>query len=644
MTSVPQAIPHETAPDGATSRCLKCGTPARAGAKFCTRCGAALAPATAAHAAGAAAATVVEYWCAACGTPARAGAKFCTRCGATVEPRPAPNVPSSPGPLSPAGERGNGGPASASVPFIPTWESPATQRHAGRAGFALGGPAAGAASTEAAPPARALDPAVVAGLAAGIRLATVESPAAPEAPAFSAAPEFAAPPVFPAAPLAIAGRSAPVSSETPEPGTTPLFSPAPAFPEPPAFAPSPDFPAPAAAPTINTQLLHLTLPDASAAPASPPPSSAAPLPAPAPPVVATADAPTATAPPAVAANTAAATTGAAGAAGAATVPTTAAAATTTAPDTSVRQATDPAAAGSVARSDRGAGGAQGPAPVQKTGIAEPPPAPVAPALPPKPAVAAAVPRTTWKQQLVSWLRQAYVDQRSQEAATLTEVVVTLVVVSVVVTLLEHDAALLEAYGDLFFWLEIAVAVCFVADYALSIVYAASRWRYVLGPWGIVDLLAILPTLLVALNLQSLKTLRALRLLRFVRIFKVARALRPGMRSDDGETPPRAFLPLEVAFVALAPLVVFVADDALRLLLLIFAVAAVFTIGVRRWLVQHGHSTLAVIVLIASIVGAILWAMALDQSNQPEGAVLVSLLTVVMGAASWLRTESPAGGL
>lgn len=65
----------------------------------------------------------------------------------------------------------------------------------------------------------------------------------------------------------------------------------------------------------------------------------------------------------------------------------------------------------------------------------------------------------------------------------------------------------------------AVTTLFVFEYALRLATAPRRWRYVTSFYGIVDLVAILPTLLGL----DLRAVRAFRLFRLLRLLKITRA-------------------------------------------------------------------------------------------------------------------------
>lgn len=99
-----------------------------------------------------------------------------------------------------------------------------------------------------------------------------------------------------------------------------------------------------------------------------------------------------------------------------------------------------------------------------------------------------------------------------------------VVLSVIVGGLIVDAvATLEGLGpsvnQILVLTSTAVTTLFVVEYALRLATAPKRWRYVTSFYGIVDLAAILPTLLGL----DLRALRAFRLFRLLRLLKITRA-------------------------------------------------------------------------------------------------------------------------
>ena len=98
--------------------------------------------------------------------------------------------------------------------------------------------------------------------------------------------------------------------------------------------------------------------------------------------------------------------------------------------------------------------------------------------------------------------------------------------SVLVVMLESVEYLQERYELLFLYLEWAFTIIFTVEYLLRLYCVYRPMKYATSFFGIVDLLAIIPTYLSLLISGShyLLVIRALRLLRVFRIFKLGHYL------------------------------------------------------------------------------------------------------------------------
>ncbi|MDL4863486.1 ion transporter [Halomonas elongata] len=95
--------------------------------------------------------------------------------------------------------------------------------------------------------------------------------------------------------------------------------------------------------------------------------------------------------------------------------------------------------------------------------------------------------------------------------------------SVLVVMLESVAPLRERYGSWFYWLEWGFTLIFTFELAVRLYCLERPWKYLRSFYGIIDLLAILPTWL-ALMLPGAQSLVVVRLLRVLRIFRVLRLM------------------------------------------------------------------------------------------------------------------------
>ena len=107
------------------------------------------------------------------------------------------------------------------------------------------------------------------------------------------------------------------------------------------------------------------------------------------------------------------------------------------------------------------------------------------------------------------------------------ILLVVIILSVAVAMLDTVSKIHERYGALLYGIEWLFTILFTIEYALRFSCVRHPLRYATSFYGVVDLLAVLPTYLslVIAGTQSLLVIRVLRLLRIVRVFKLARYLR-----------------------------------------------------------------------------------------------------------------------
>jgi voltage-gated potassium channel len=100
----------------------------------------------------------------------------------------------------------------------------------------------------------------------------------------------------------------------------------------------------------------------------------------------------------------------------------------------------------------------------------------------------------------------------------------LIVLSVIVVLVDSVAGIHSKYGDVLLIAEWCFTVLFTIEYLLRILTSHRPSKYIFSFYGIIDLLAILPTYLslVLAGSQYLLVIRMLRLLRVFRVLKLTR--------------------------------------------------------------------------------------------------------------------------
>jgi voltage-gated potassium channel len=99
-----------------------------------------------------------------------------------------------------------------------------------------------------------------------------------------------------------------------------------------------------------------------------------------------------------------------------------------------------------------------------------------------------------------------------------------ILASIAVAVIDSVAQLHVRYAALFYGLEWFFTLAFTLEYVMRIAVVDRPWRYIRSFFGIVDLLAVLPTWisLFAAGSQYLLVVRALRILRIFRILKLTR--------------------------------------------------------------------------------------------------------------------------
>jgi voltage-gated potassium channel len=110
----------------------------------------------------------------------------------------------------------------------------------------------------------------------------------------------------------------------------------------------------------------------------------------------------------------------------------------------------------------------------------------------------------------------------------------LIVLSVVAVLLDSVPSLRSRYGPVLLAAEWAFTGLFTVEYALRLYSVRRPLRYAVSFYGVIDLLAILPTYLSLLvpGAQSLLVVRVLRVLRVFRILKLTEYLRESRILSD----------------------------------------------------------------------------------------------------------------
>lgn len=107
--------------------------------------------------------------------------------------------------------------------------------------------------------------------------------------------------------------------------------------------------------------------------------------------------------------------------------------------------------------------------------------------------------------------------------TFDVLLIVAIIISVVVVMAESVTSIQARYGPQLRAAEWVITILFTLEYILRLVCVKRPWAYATSFYGIVDLLAILPTYVSVIfpGSQALAVVRALRLVRVFRVLKLA---------------------------------------------------------------------------------------------------------------------------
>jgi voltage-gated potassium channel len=133
----------------------------------------------------------------------------------------------------------------------------------------------------------------------------------------------------------------------------------------------------------------------------------------------------------------------------------------------------------------------------------------------------------------------------------------LILLSIITVMLESSEHWASRYGDLFTYLEWSFTILFTIEYFLRIYSVYRPSQYMTSFFGIIDLLAILPTYISFLfaGTQYLLVVRGLRLLRVFRIFKLGHFLKESKIIVEALRASRAKIIVFLFFVSVLVIII-----------------------------------------------------------------------------------------
>jgi hypothetical protein len=158
------------------------------------------------------------------------------------------------------------------------------------------------------------------------------------------------------------------------------------------------------------------------------------------------------------------------------------------------------------------------------------------------------PRVPLHKRIDGFIHDAFADETHPAYLVQSNFIIMVILFSIATILIESVEELYRDYEQFFKVTEVIVVIIFGLEYAAN-VYVTKPWKaYVLGKWGIIDFLAVAPSILSWISLPQLRVaqfgriLRILRFLRLMRLLKLAKGARKDYKKLAGVTLLAAGVP------------------------------------------------------------------------------------------------------
>lgn len=161
-----------------------------------------------------------------------------------------------------------------------------------------------------------------------------------------------------------------------------------------------------------------------------------------------------------------------------------------------------------------------------------------------------------------WIREAFSNEASTAYRVINDFIVILIFFSIGSIIAASVDTFYTAHKEFFDVSEMVVVGIFTVEYLANIYVAPSKFKYIFGPWGLIDFLAIAPSYLNIIDFRAIKVLRILRVLRFLRLLRMVRLLEIAQKSHkthEHEDKVNRFdtlkMDLQIYFIAMFSVVV-----------------------------------------------------------------------------------------
>ena len=124
-----------------------------------------------------------------------------------------------------------------------------------------------------------------------------------------------------------------------------------------------------------------------------------------------------------------------------------------------------------------------------------------------------------------FIRECFSNEESIYYRIVNDIIVFMIFYSIITIMIASMEDIYLKYKLFFDISEMIVVGIFTIEYACNIYVAKDKKKYILGPWGIIDIVAIIPSYFGFIDLRAIKVLRILRILRFLRLMRMVRLLK-----------------------------------------------------------------------------------------------------------------------
>lgn len=161
--------------------------------------------------------------------------------------------------------------------------------------------------------------------------------------------------------------------------------------------------------------------------------------------------------------------------------------------------------------------------------------------------------------LSALVHEAFGDPSARSYSIASNTVMWAIFASITLIVIETVGDLAVRYATFFTVAESIVVAIFVIEYVANVYITRPRRKYIFSIWGLIDLIAVLPSLVGFLPMKQIRVVRVLRILRFLRLLRVLKLARQVseayQESSEKQQESTLRLDLEIYFLTMFSLLI-----------------------------------------------------------------------------------------